>query len=57
MLLVGLLGIAPTFLKLVLWSPGAGFIPIISTKRINQKKKENCKKKKVLYIQKDLLYF
>ena len=24
-------GIAPTFLKLDSWSPGAGFIPIIST--------------------------
>ena len=24
--------IAPTFLKFDLWSPGAGFIPIISTK-------------------------
>ena len=34
----------PTFLKLDSWSPGAGFIPIISTKGINQiKKKKNCK--------------
>ena len=32
-------GIAPTFLELDLWSPGAGFIPIISTKVINQIKK------------------
>ena len=32
-------GIAPTFLKLDWWSPGAGFIPIISTKGINQIKK------------------
>ena len=32
-------GIAPTFLNLGSWSPGAGFIPIISTKRINQIKK------------------
>ena len=32
-------GIAPTFLKLDSWSPGAGFIPIISTKGINQIKK------------------
>ena len=38
-------GIAPTFLKLNLWSPGAGFIPITSTKGINQKKEGNCKKK------------
>ena len=39
------LGIAPTrdcthFLKLDLWSPRAGFIPIIYTKGINQIKKE-----------------
>ena len=33
-------GIAPTFLKLDLGSPGAGFIPITSTKVINQMKKE-----------------
>ena len=26
------LGIAPTFLKLDLWLPGPGFIPILSTK-------------------------
>ena len=32
-------GIAPTFLKLDSWSPGAGFIPIISTKGINPIKK------------------
>ena len=34
-------------------SPGVGFIPIISTKGINQIRKGNCKKKEyVLYIQK-----
>ena len=32
-------GIAPTFLKLDSWSLGAGFIPIISTKGINQMKR------------------
>jgi len=32
-------GIAPFFLKLDLWSPGAGFIPITSTKVINRIKK------------------
>ena len=32
--------IAPTFLKLHSWSLGAGFIRIISTKGINQIKKE-----------------
>ena len=35
----GSCGIAPTFLKLDLWSQGASFIPIISTKGINQRKK------------------
>ena len=29
-------GIAPTFLKLDSWSPGASFISVISTKGINQ---------------------
>ena len=32
-------GIAPTFLKFDSWSPGAGLIPIIFTKGINQIKK------------------
>jgi hypothetical protein len=32
--------IAPTFLKFDLWSPGAGCIPIISTKGTKQIKKE-----------------
>ena len=36
----GSLGTAPTFLKLDSWSPGSGFIPIISSKGINQIKKE-----------------
>ena len=31
-------GIAPAFLKLDSWSPGVCFIPIISTKEINQRK-------------------
>ena len=39
-------GIAPTFIKLDLWSPGAGFIPIISTKVINQIKKGKLEEKK-----------
>ena len=43
--------IAPTFLNLEWWSPGAGFIPIISTKGINQIKKEKFYTyKKILYI-------
>ena len=37
--LYGSFGIAPTFIKLDAWSLGAGFIPIISTKGINQIKK------------------
>ena len=32
-------GIEPTFLKLDCWSPGAGFIPIITTNGKNQIKK------------------
>ena len=38
-------GIAPNFLILDSWSLGAGFIPIISTKGINQIKKKKMKKK------------
>ena len=46
-------GIVPTFLKFDSWSPGAGFIPIISTKGINQiKKRKNVNKSSVLCIQK-----
>ena len=37
--LQGSLSNAPTILKLYSWSPGAGFICIISTKGINQIKK------------------
>ena len=36
----GSLGIASTFLKLELWSPGVGFIPIKSTKGIYKIKQE-----------------
>ena len=44
------LGIAPTqtcthFLKIGFVVAGAGFITFISTKGVNQIKKENCKKK------------
>ena len=38
-------GIAPTFLKLDSWSTGAGFIPIISTKGINQIERKIVRKK------------
>ena len=41
--------IEPTFLKLDLWSPGAGFISIISTKGINQIKKEKLYDKGKFY--------
>ena len=50
-------GIAYTFLKLDSWSPGAGFIPFISTKGINQIKKAKLQEKsQVLCIQKNLIY-
>ena len=46
-------GIEPTFLKLDSGSPGAGFIPIITSNILNYiKKKEFNKKKTVLCIQK-----
>ena len=45
------------WVHLVLHPLGACFIPIISTKGINQVKKGNCKKKKVLSMQKGLLPF
>ena len=41
-------GVAPTFFDS--WSPGAGFIPIISTKGINQIKKGKSMHTKRLYI-------
>ena len=34
-------GIEPTFLKLDSWSPGAGFIPIITYNVLNEIKKES----------------
>ena len=37
-------GIAPTFLKLDSWSPGAGFIPIISTKEKSDKERKIIRK-------------
>ena len=46
----GSLGIAPTFLKLNSWSPGADFISIIYTKEINQIKKEKCKEKSKVFL-------
>ena len=52
----GSIGIAPTFLKMDLWSPGAGCIPIISTKGINQIKKGNFKKKVGFYAYKKIKY-
>ena len=49
-------GIAPTFLKLDLWSPWAGFIPIIITKGINQIKKGKLKEKFKFYAYKKIEY-
>ena len=39
------LGIAPTFLEFGSWSPGAGFIPIISTIGMNHIKKGKLEEK------------
>ena len=60
--LIGSLGSAPTrnyipFLKIGFVVAGVGFIPIISTKRINQIRKGNCKfyaYKKIYYIFKNM---
>ena len=40
-------GIPPTFLKLDSWSPGAGFIPIITNNVLNHIKKEKLLEKKL----------
>ena len=58
---VNSLGIAPTsdcihFIKIDSWSPGFGFIPVISTKGINQIKKENCKKNYSIHFKKIYIY-
>ena len=46
-------GIEPTFLKSDSWSPGAGFIPIITYNIIkSDKERNNVRKKSVLCIQK-----
>ena len=50
-------GIARTFLKLDSWSPGAGFIPIISTKGIDQIKKEKLQEKGFMHIKKFNTFF
>ena len=41
--------IAPTFVKFDLWSPGAGFVHIKSTKGINQIKKKIVRKKSFIH--------
>ena len=43
-----------TFLKLDFWSPGADFIPIISTKGINQIKKGKMQEKVKFYAYKNI---
>ena len=47
-------GIEPTFLKLDSWSPGAGFIPIITSNILDyiKEKKNSRKKKKQFYAYK-----
>ena len=50
-------GIRPTFLKLDSWSPGAVFIPIITSNVLNYIRKKNQEKKTVLCIQKHLTQF
>ena len=51
----GSLGIAPTFLKLDSFSPGAGFNPIISTKGINRiRERKKFKKKVKFYASKEI---
>ena len=52
-------GIEPTFLKLDSWSPGAGFIPIITSNVLNKipKEKKIQEKKSVLCIQKNIMQF
>ena len=45
-------GIEPTYLKLDSWSPGAGFIPIITSNILNYIKKKEFKKKKQFYAYK-----
>ena len=49
--------IAPCFLKFYLQSPGAVFIPIISTKRINQIKKIVRKKFKFMHTKRFNTFF
>ena len=39
-------GIEPTFLKLDSWSPGAGFIPIITSNALNKIKEKRIQEKK-----------
>ena len=51
----GSLGIAPTldctyFLKMDYWSPGVGFIPIVSTKEKHQIKKGKLQEKKLSFM-------
>ena len=50
-------GIAPTFLKFDLWLPGAGFNPIISTKRNKNKERKILRKKLSVMHTKRILHF
>ena len=51
-IVLNLNGIEPTFLKLDYWSPGAGFIPTITTNIKLDKERKKARKKIVLCIQK-----
>ena len=51
-------GIEPNFLKLDLWSPGTGFIPIIISSILNYIKEKRIQEKKtVLWLAKHLSQF
>ena len=43
-------GIEPTFLNLDSWSPGAGFIPIITSNVLNWMKEIRIQEKKISFM-------
>ena len=49
--------IAPTFLNFDSWSPGAGFIPIISTNELNQINKKILRKKIKMHRKRFAIFF
>jgi hypothetical protein len=50
-------GIAPTFLKLDSWSPGAGFIHIISTNKSDKERKTLRKKVNFMHTKRFNTFF